>query len=117
MSASNTGATMAATVEVYGIKCRRGVFKAFRDYLNVTYPPSRIVDGQVRDNRHRCNQFHQDTRLYGDYLYHQDRVMFDNLLHEAMTGTRIPEWNGTDYIQTDNCPLRHAGFDYKAWLP
>ena len=76
---------------------RRGVIKAFRDYLNKAYPK---YGDKGQDNRHHNNQFHQDTRSYGDYLYFQDRSMFDNLLTEAMRGAEVkpgePRYPGWD---------------------
>lgn len=76
---------------------RRGAIKAFRAYLNNAFP---MVGNDGRDNRHRNNQFHQDKRQYGDYLYCQDRAMFNNLLSEAMRGAEInpgePRYPGWD---------------------
>ncbi len=45
--------------------------KAFREYLNKQDLESR----NPKNWKH--NRYHQRTRLYGDYLYNQDRVMFD----------------------------------------
>ena len=77
---------------------RRGVIKAFRDYLNKAYP---VISIDGSDSRHRNNQFHQDTRPYGDYLYFQDRSMFNNLLSEAMRGAEVrpgePRYPGWDH--------------------
>ena len=76
---------------------RRGAIKAFREYLNTAYPKSG-PEGQ--DNRHKNNQYHQVTREYGDYLYFQDRSMFNNLLTEAMRGAEVrpdePRYPGWD---------------------
>ncbi len=80
---------MAATVLVNGsIVAKRGVFAAFRRYLNEQFKDS---------PKHRCNEFHQETRGYGDYLYHQDRDMFNEYLWRAMQGR--------------DCP----GFDWQRW--
>lgn len=45
--------------------------KAFREYLNQQDLESR------NPRNHKHNRYHQRTRLYGDYLYNQDKVMFD----------------------------------------
>ena len=57
-----------------GKEIKRGTFKKFRDYLNSKHP----------DYKHKNFQYHQETRLYGDYLYFQDRAMFDACLDEAL---------------------------------
>lgn len=76
---------------------RRGAIKAFRAYLNNSFP---MVGDDGCDNRYRCNRFHQAKRQYGDYLYFQDRDMFNNLLSEAMRGAEIrpgdPRYPGWD---------------------
>ena len=61
---------------------KRGILKKFRNYLNI----------QFKDNSNwKHNQYHQDTRGYGDYLYFQDRCMFDVVLSETLKGNR-PEY-------------------------
>lgn len=81
---------MTATVLVNGeITAKRGVFAAFRSYLNEHYKDS---------PKHRNHVWHQETRGYGDYLYHQDRQMFDEALWRAM--------QGRDFY----------GFDWRKWL-
>lgn len=47
--------------------------KAFKEYLNALNDPN--------INPHQNGRFKQIKRLYGDYLYHQDRVKF-NVLYE-----------------------------------
>lgn len=37
-------------------------------------------------NGHRNNQYHQKTRLYGDYLRSQDPEMFNANYHEYLNG-------------------------------
>lgn len=70
-----------ATVMVNGsVEAKRGVFKAFRDYLNVRFA------GEKDRKRGENGRYHQDTREYGDYLYFQDRAMFDVELERAMRG-------------------------------
>jgi hypothetical protein len=59
------------------VPTKRGVRKAFRNYLNEqfkNYP------------KHKHHQFHQLTRGYGDYLYFQDRDLFEYELLYAMDG-------------------------------
>ncbi len=50
-----------------GIEISRGDIKAFRAHLN------RL---DVGDSKHRHFNYRQRTRLYGDYLYAQDREKF-----------------------------------------
>jgi hypothetical protein len=57
---------------------RRGTIKAFRKYLNAKHR------FDVANWRH--NKFRQLTREYGDYLYYQDRAIFDLLLQDALGG-------------------------------
>jgi hypothetical protein len=46
---------------------KRGEIKAFRELLN---------SRDMGDSRHRHLCYRQRTRLYGDYLYAQDRERF-----------------------------------------
>jgi len=62
---------------------RRGTIKSFREHLNAKY-----ADGTLQRHRH----FHQSTRGYGDYLYHQDRDKFDFELMEAIAGNDHEDW-------------------------
>lgn len=55
-------------------KQKRGLLKAFREYLNAKYAASEVW---------RNCRYHQSTRGYGDYLYFQDRDMFNVLLADA----------------------------------
>lgn len=57
---------------------KRGLLKSFRDYLNKKYP--------LELGRHKNFKYHQRIRLYGDYLYQQDRVMFNVYLTQALNG-------------------------------
>lgn len=47
---------------------KRGDIKRFREYLN------KLSDGS---ENHKHGRYHQKTRKYGDYMYHQDREKFD----------------------------------------
>jgi len=49
--------------------------KAFRQLLNEE-------DLKHKDGNWKHNRYHQIKRLYGDYLYYQDRVMFDVFYEE-----------------------------------
>lgn len=81
---------MSATVLVNGqIKAKRGVFKAFREYLN-----SLDVAG---DRPHRHGRYHQQSRQWGDYIYSQDRERFNEHLMRALQGDK--EFEGFDYQQ------------------
>lgn len=66
---------------------KRGTLKAFREYLNAKYEAG---------TKHRHEAYHQRTRGYGDYLYHQDRDKFDVELGEALTGTSHKDFNAID---------------------
>lgn len=57
---------------------KRGTIKSFREYLNSKY--------RMRVANWRHNQFRQVSREYGDYLYFQDRAMFDICLKDALAG-------------------------------
>ncbi len=53
--------------------------KAFKEVLNNWY----------YGFRHKQGAYHQRVRLYGDYLYSQDRVLFDLYFNKwAVTDTR-----------------------------
>ena len=52
---------------------KRGDIKRFREHLN---------SQDVGDSKHRHRNYRQRTRLYGDYLYAQDREKFDMELAE-----------------------------------
>jgi hypothetical protein len=84
---------MAAKVLVNGsIEAKRGVYAAFRVYVNDRYKdsPRYRNKGEVL--------WEQRTRGYGDYLYYQDRPMFEEWLWRALQGR--------------DCD----GFDWQAWL-
>ena len=61
------------------IKAKRGVYKAFREHLNAA---SVGIQWRAGDR----NQFGNRTRKYGDWLYFQDREMFDVNLQLALAG-------------------------------
>jgi hypothetical protein len=64
---------------------KKGQMKAFREYLNSRFSPS--------EGRWRNNKFVQRKRLYGDYLYYQDRALFDECLKQANAGSKdYPNW-------------------------
>ena len=72
------------------LKIKKGAIKAFRQYLNEKFKDS---------PKYKNWQWHQETRGYGDYLYHQDRAMFDEAFSRALRG------NDPDFV----------GFDGKKW--
>lgn len=51
--------------------------KQFREYLNEQDRESRSIAGPHVDPLYRNGRFRQRTRLYGDYLYFQDREKFE----------------------------------------
>jgi len=57
---------------------KRGTIKSFREYLNAKF--------RFDLANWRNNQFRQVSREYGDYLYHQDREMFNVCLEDALAG-------------------------------
>lgn len=59
------------------VKLPRGTIKSFREYLNAKFAGC---------EPHWHGGFRQRTRGYGDYLYHQDRAMFNVDLGEALAG-------------------------------
>ena len=60
---------------------KRGTIKSFREYMNRKFADSPNWKNYA---------YHQRTRGYGDYLYNQDRAMFDVCLHDALAGA--PEY-------------------------
>jgi len=50
----------------------------------------------MNEKKWKHNQFHQLKRGYGDYLYFQDRIMFDVVLNETIQGNR-PEFS--DFLE------------------
>lgn len=62
---------------------KKGTIKKFRNYLNKKY---------INTPLWKHNQFHQLKRGYGDYLYFQDKIMFNVVLSEVLQGNR-PEYN------------------------
>lgn len=61
----------------------RGTIKSFREYLNAKFAGS---------DPHQHERFHQRSRGYGDYLYHQDRYKFDVELADALAGQGYTDW-------------------------
>ncbi len=61
------------------IKAKRGVYKAFREHLNAAYPEMAWRAGDR-------NQFGNRVRKYGDWLFFQDRPMFEELLQRTLQG-------------------------------
>jgi len=80
---------MANVLVNQSIEAKRGVFAAFRKHLNELHANS---------PKYRNWGWHQESRGYGDYLFFQDRPMFDEALWRALQGRDFP------------------GFDYKRWL-
>ena len=70
------GAQDSAVATNWETNLKRGTIKRFREYLNAKY-------GMGLANW-RNNQFRQIKRGYGDYLYCQDRVMFNQCLIDAL---------------------------------
>jgi hypothetical protein len=68
---------------------KRGARKAFREWLN---EQDRLKKFEYRNGRYR-----QMKRLYGDYVYAQDREMFDFEFGEAMRGA-ISGWDPKPWI-------------------
>ena len=89
---------MTATVNVNGILAKRGVYKAFRAWINAAYSETTMSGGKGTWRAGDRNQFGNRTRAYGDWLYHQDRGMFDEWLWRALQGR--------------DC----EGFNWRAWM-
>lgn len=82
-----------ATVLVNGsIAAKRGVYAAFRKHLNELY---------AEQPNYKNHVWHQETRKYGDYLYHQDRAMFDEALWRALQGRDFPGFNHKKWLTTE----------------
>ena len=83
---------MASVLVNGSIGAKRGVYAAFREYLNNRHEhdPKYKNKGQVL--------WQQRVRGYGDYLYFQDRPIFEEWLWRALQGR--------------DCD----GFEWKAWL-
>lgn len=64
-------------------KLPRGTIKSFREYLNKKFAGT---------DPHKHERYHQQTRGYGDYLYHQDRYKFNVELGEALSGESYTDW-------------------------
>lgn len=43
-----------------------------------------FADEGLHDHKHKHGKYHQSKRLYGDYLYFQDRARFDENLQSAL---------------------------------
>lgn len=48
----------------------------YRRLLNAQDQESRRTAPAFIEKKHKNGRYHQRTRLYGDYLWHQDRCMF-----------------------------------------
>lgn len=68
-------------------RIKRGTLKAFREHLNALCAAARP---------HRNYRYHQLSRGYGDYLYHQDREKFNVELAEALLSGWTPSATLTD---------------------
>lgn len=60
--------------------------KKFQEMLNAQNAEVRGNAAGAIVNGHRNNQFHQRTRLYGDYLRSQDPEMFNANYSEYLNG-------------------------------
>lgn len=65
-------------IVVYYINMKRETITAFKKYLNEKYP---AINGLYKNN-----QYGNKTRNYGDYLYAQDREMFNANLTSTLAG-------------------------------
>lgn len=82
---------------------KRGVIKAFREYLNQE-SAERIkkAKGGSDSGRYQNFRYHQRVRLYGDYIYYQDRDMFMENLSRAMDGSTpecFPGWDREKWLE------------------
>lgn len=64
----------------YCVGMKRGDIKRYRAYLNSL---------SVNTTNHHNGKYHQVTRLYGDYLYHQDREKFMVDMKEWLSKQKI----------------------------
>lgn len=71
-------------------KMKRGTIKKFREYLNRKFAMSEKHTGG------RSGRYQQKTRLYGDYLYHQDRWQFNVELQYALAGNDHKDFHPED---------------------
>ena len=72
---------MAASTE--RAKLPRGTIKSFREYLNKKF---------AFTEKHSNGRFQQKSRLYGDYIYNQDREQFMVELRVAIEGGDHKDW-------------------------
>ena len=72
---------------------KRGAVKAFREYLNRT-----CVEKIDQGRNSRGQVYVRRTRGYGDYLYSQDREMFDFELHEALYAGASKDFNARNWL-------------------
>ncbi len=80
------------TVMVNGrIAAKRGIYKAFREHLNATYP-------EIVWRAGARGQYGNRTREYGDWLFFQDRPMFDELLWRTLQGCGEEGFNSNKWI-------------------
>lgn len=61
----------------------RGTIKSFREYLNVKFG---------KTEKHSNGRYQQKKRMYGDYLYNQDRDQFMVELRYALEGNDHKDW-------------------------
>lgn len=62
--------------------------RKFQEMLNLWDKDTRGNEHGLIVSGHRNNQYHQKTRLYGDYLRSQDPDMFNAIYSEYLNGTR-----------------------------
>lgn len=86
-------------VLVHDIEAKHGVCKAFREFINAKYTDQNMTGaGAGKWRMGNRNQYGNRTRSYGDWLFYQDRDMFNEWLWRALQGR--------------DC----EGFDWKQWL-
>ena len=67
---------------------KRGALKAFREYLNKRFSHLSYTN----------RRWGQITRSYGDWVYFQDRDMFDEMFSRAMEGRDFEGFDHTKYL-------------------
>lgn len=60
--------------------------KAFRELLNAKFPAQPGMTSDPGYKKGDRNQFGPRKRAYGDYLWHQDRCMFDEDYRQYCAG-------------------------------
>lgn len=69
--------------------------KMLREILNRAEQMDNAARGRTYEQgRHVNNQFHQTSRGYGDYIYHQDLYMFEMYYAAWLQAGAPQEWMG-----------------------